>query len=261
MDEAELTAKIVVEAVVEHATMHFVEDQSGGQHDFDLVLPDGTLAALEVSSSADEDILSATAAIFDESAGGNPVATGEVQHVWIVDVLPTARIWRIRTEIGEYLAALESAGIDYFIADAGTPKSEAVGRLWQDLGVRAGAVYRASGPGRVFLQLADEGSLIHSQHVSDAVVRVALKEDSRRKLRASGATERHLFVYIHESDSAAWISLLASAPVADPTGLPAETTHVWAATHHFEYDEIIYWLGERTGWVTRGSVPLPQPAS
>lgn len=63
MKEAERIAKLAVESMLPSAKMLFCKDQSGGRHDFDLRLPSGQMAALEVTTSTNEQLMSAIAAI------------------------------------------------------------------------------------------------------------------------------------------------------------------------------------------------------
>lgn len=113
-------AKVVVEAEHPGSKMRRIESQSAGEHDFDLLLPDGSVATVEVTAAMDEDARAATAAIFDRAAGGNPVVVGECRSVWIVELHPKSRIARVRTRIGGYLSRLEAAGIEHFVIRLGS---------------------------------------------------------------------------------------------------------------------------------------------
>lgn len=70
VDLAEKVAKSVVEELIPGARMYFQERQHDGGHDFDLVLPDGSTAALEVTASKDFELENTNAAIRLEKHGG-----------------------------------------------------------------------------------------------------------------------------------------------------------------------------------------------
>jgi hypothetical protein len=260
MNEPERVAKPVVEYELLGATMRYVEQQSAGEHDYDLILPGGTLATLEVTAAVDETVRATTTAIFSQAAGGSPVAIGECGRVWIVEVLRSARIKRVRREIGRHLVRLEAAGIEHFLVQDGSSHPPEVEAVHRDLSVRSAAAISASGPGRAYLQIEAEGSLIDPFHVNEAVASVAKRADNRRKLGASSTSERHLFVYIDETLPDAWISLCVASPGSGPLELPPEVTHVWAATHHFADERVVYWYGDDTGWKRHDQIPDPSPA-
>jgi hypothetical protein len=54
MDHTETVAKLVLEAVLPGARLEYRLAQSNGEHDFDLHYHDGTVAAVEVTSSVDQ---------------------------------------------------------------------------------------------------------------------------------------------------------------------------------------------------------------
>ena len=69
MDHAESIAQRLFEAVLIDARMEYCCDQSQGQHDFDLRYSDGRVAAVEVTSAANEQRERTNAAITDKRKG------------------------------------------------------------------------------------------------------------------------------------------------------------------------------------------------
>lgn len=254
MDLAEEVAKAVVESVLRGSVMDFIEDQSQGSHDFHLTLPDGNVAALEVTTATDQEYRGTAAAIFDPQLGGNPVAIGKCGNVWILDVHKTARIARIRSEVAQYLTAIESAGIQLFAPWDSVREHEAVVAIMADLGVVAGAVFPTAGPGRAYLQIAGEPGMADVEQVLAPISVVSQKSDNRRKLAATEAAERHLFVFIDDSESDALASLLICHPPTDPPNLPSEITHLWVATYFGKRDQFVYWRTDESGWLEPGTV-------
>ena len=106
MDLAEKIAKSVVEELIPRARMRFREQQHDGSHDFDLILPDNTTAALEVTASKDFPLERTNAAIRLEKHGGHFIPTVKCQNDWSIDPLPNARINRVRAEADYYLPGL-----------------------------------------------------------------------------------------------------------------------------------------------------------
>ena len=70
MDECERLAKTVIEHVIPGSKMEFHLEQAHGNYDFDLVYPDGRLAAVEVTAAKNELMEGTTAAILDKRKGG-----------------------------------------------------------------------------------------------------------------------------------------------------------------------------------------------
>ena len=256
LDESEVVAKLVVENTLDGMRLQFIEDQSAGSYDFDLIEGTKTIGVVEATSARDQEELSATAAIFKESAGGNPIAVGECERVWMLDVEKDARIKPLRTSVAPLLRALEEDDVRAFSHDVISVNRTTT--EFSQLGVTGGRCYDSTGPGRAYLQVAGSGSLVSAEAVVAVLVSEAEKEDNRRKLGATTLDERHLFVYIHHSSSEAWIGLqMAAMPEAVPT-LPDEVSGYWVASHDFDVESIIFWRGDRTGWLQQGVVPAPK---
>lgn len=84
MKKEERLAKLVVESILPGAKMCFCKDQSGGRHDFDLHLPSGEVAALEVTTSTNESHRRTIAAIRDSRRGGHFVPTRRCKKDWSI---------------------------------------------------------------------------------------------------------------------------------------------------------------------------------
>lgn len=85
MDHAENVAKTIVEGLLPGSRMAFNVDQSSGVHDFDLQLPDGTVAAVEVTAAVDEVRMRTTAAILAHAKGGPAIKTHRCKKDWYIE--------------------------------------------------------------------------------------------------------------------------------------------------------------------------------
>lgn len=109
-----VAAPVIVEPVI---------DQAHGEHDLDLVFPDGRAGAAEVASVVDPRRLRLYDAILNDKHGGEVLRASVSQGDWYVYPEMTATIARIRADVDAYLAALEAQGVtDFFFPSTRTPE-------------------------------------------------------------------------------------------------------------------------------------------
>jgi hypothetical protein len=133
MDHAEAVAKQLLESVLVGARMNYRDNQSKGEHDFDLGYPDGRISPVEVTSAVDESVELTNAAILDKKKGGSAIKTKLSKKDWYISPSPGANINRIRSSADEYLAAIESEGLEKFFGPINCD-SPSVERIYRDLG-------------------------------------------------------------------------------------------------------------------------------
>ena len=142
MDHAEILAQRLIESVLVGSRMVYRAYQSQGQHDFELHYSDGRVSAVEVTSSVDAQTERTDAAILDKRKGGAFVKTKLCNKDWYIHPVAGANINKIRSKVDEYLAVIESAGIEkfffFFFSAADHPSVE---RIYADLGVVSGTVF------------------------------------------------------------------------------------------------------------------------
>jgi hypothetical protein len=255
--DSERTAKSIVESVLPGTVLEYQSAQSAGEHDFDLRKADGTIAPLEVTVSTVQALEAASAVLRNEKRGGRFIPQTKSSKDWLVEPLVTANLKKVRDKVDEYLAAVESEGLQRFFSpmDAGT--SPAVMRLYRELGIEGGTVVRWKPPGRIGINTPSaEGGLVTPKSVLDAVAVECLKPDNRRKLGAAGAAERHLFVMVSPTHFLPWVAMVDEVLPADPPLLPPEITHVWAAAPARKAGEYVVWLGTAAGWRDVGPVAI-----
>jgi hypothetical protein len=249
MDHAETVAQRLLEAVLIGTRMVYRVNQSRGEHDFDLHYPDGRVSAVEVTSSVDEGGERTNAAILDKRKGGPAVKTKLCEKDWYVHPVPGANINKIRDKIDEYIAAIESAGIEkfFFFSQKDHPSVE---RIYADLGVVSGSVFPYwKEPGFIKIAPPGGGGALNASTVIEAVEREAFKNDNRRKLGASGAAERHLAVYVYMTNYLPWGGLVDFEPPSDLPKLPSEITDIWAFSETRSDHEYVVWRASTSlGW-------------
>ena len=229
MNQSEVVAQAVVEAVLESSRMVYRSDQSQSVHDFDLHYSDGRVAAMEVTESANAVELETQAAIISRRRGGATVRAEVCQKAWRVRPEPGASINRIRASVDRYLGAIESAGIEHFFSASDRHNYPAVAGIHKDLMVSSGDVMEGVEPGHISIGFPIGGGAIGGSLVADAVQVEGSKADNCHKLSAAGTSERHLFCFVDVLNDRVWIPLVDLAPPPGRPELPPEITHVWVA--------------------------------
>lgn len=251
MDLAEKIAQCVVEELIPGSNMRFQDQQHDGDHDFDLVLPDGTIVALEATASKDSELEGTNAAIRNAKHDGQFMPTSQCQRDWTIHPLKSARIDRIRSQADEYLSRIEHDGLERFFFDAQGHEYESVRRIFEELSVEAGSVTPWKDPGQICIGLPGGGGLKSSRVAEQAVLREVQKEDNRRKLSKAATAERHLFVLVDQGNFLPWVSLVDEEPPHSAPDLPAEVTHLWAAGIARDPRVVVVWRGSAKGWGPR----------
>lgn len=160
MDHQEIVAQAVVEALETGSRMRHKEQQSHGEHDFDLVYADGRIAALEVTAAAHEHGERTVAAIIDKRKGGPFVPTKLCKHDWYVHPGRNAIINRIRRQADEYLAQIEADVLTPFFSPLHAAEYDSVRRIWNDLGVLGGSVVKWKKPGQICISPPGGGGAV-----------------------------------------------------------------------------------------------------
>ena len=242
----ERRAKQIVEKVLGVTLEH--ADTNGGA---DYLSPDGTVA-LEVTRVTDEDVRKGLRAWCESDK--RQVAGPSLRNCWLVIVSETTPGLKTRRQrVQPLVAELESEGLDGFIDQRaglsvlqGSEHSELYKKLLR-MGVkRASQVPHARDPGpehvhRVFVSPGGGGSASGSDEsvalLGDAL---SVKDDNAKKLSASGAEQRHVFVWIDNGTPFAIARALSHEPPAwddasdSGLGLPSMApqldgaiTHLW----------------------------------
>jgi len=157
---------------------------------------------------------------------------------------------KIRQNIDSYLAVIEAEGRQEFFVFTDALESPGVKRIYADLGIEAGRVFKWKNPGVIGIGLPSLGSEVDPEFVLCALELEARKPDNRRKLGDVASDEAHLFVYIEHRNFPAWLTINDMKPTSQPPILPPEVTHVWVAASTREVDKFVVWRASAVeGWL------------
>lgn len=266
-------------------------DSGGGaeqRHDFDLTLSSGETIAVEVTRHNLPGSLAVLSEV-DKRDWRFPILGG----VWVVDMIPVYNVGAVHREISAHLKAFEDVHIERlllrgFLFDESltadeldaderrdrellrrTATTESAVRVYE-LGARL--VYRLAdaGPegGEVVMSEASQASATGPSVVVDLVERHTARADNITKLSAaSDRSERHLFIWVENSQHAAVATFAFSNLLPDGAHLPDRAPAlphcvdvVWAVTG---YDNAHIWQYHRQhGWRDLGTWRRePSPAT
>lgn len=252
MKPSERIAQLVLEHVYPDARIEFSVQQHSSQCDFAVTFSDGRAAAVEVTTSTDEQ-LEATAG--DLRKHGRVIEAARCRYTWMVEPLPSARMNEIRRRIDDYLFRIEMEGFEQFFAPL-SYRVPSVSRIYNDLKIEAASIVNRTPPGRILISdPSHEGGIIEAGHVQRAVETEANKPDNRHKLAAAAAcSERHLFVYISARHFLPWVALVDNCTPELPPSLPHAITHAWAATEMPGNGITVRIAQPDTGWRNLGII-------
>jgi hypothetical protein len=251
MNDSERIAKSIVEHVLPGSIMAYRTVQHDGSHDFDLTSPSLVHVPVEVTRSVAVPRVHMRAALKDH---GHTLERIRAQQNWIIVPSPDANIRRIRQSADEFLRNVEEDGVGDFHPWLFDPPLSVV-RIRDDLRIEGGKIL-SYGPPRIEIAFPGISGRVSAANGVEAVDLELAKNDNRRKLAATAADERHLFVYVDPLNFLPWYSIRSFDPETFRPALPPEITDVWAAAG--PSDEIGYavWRGSRDGWKALGTVRL-----
>jgi hypothetical protein len=237
--QRELEAAYLVAAVLDGDAI--CRDKPGapdGTHDFDVVLVDGSLVALEVTTAASSRILGTLAVLHKVSERRYPCLT----MVWTItgthpgDGESGPRIRELAGRVEGLLRRLEVADVDRFDdvspvsrRDLGGDARQAMEEL-RALGVTSGRATSAplGDVGSVSLGLVGGGGVLDPEALNVAVAREV--DANLAKLDRAAADERHLFVWVDSTSFSAELSMWTLQVPPGVLELPSSISTVWAAT-------------------------------
>jgi hypothetical protein len=256
MNPAEEIAKVVMEAVLPGARMEFKDNQSHGECDFDLHYPNGTVAAVEVTESADQGQKWMSAKLSKEGSG-SVIEAKHCKKSWIIFAMDAKTIPAIRRKTDEYLAKVEQAGKHSFTwLDACTTRLQrevglegvipsrvprCVEDICYDLKIKSASVIWDEGPAKIFIAQTARGGAVGPSVALKAGEHECQKHDNRKKLGAAKTAERHLLVYVGESNGLARAALSDFEPPQELPNLPEGITHIWLAGWSISEVELVVW--------------------
>lgn len=256
---AETLALSVLQTWFPESTVTFVERQSHGEHDIDLVHPDGRRGIVEVAAIVNDVNLETIAAIL-HSKHGDTIQARKSKGGWYVRPSNGALIKRLRTRLDSCLARLEAAGINSFDPHMFDVPTNLIAELAR-LGVESGDIVDFIRPGTIKLGLPSDGGWLGTSIVNDAVLDAAQRADNLRKLSASDAEERHIFVFMESSSGAPYLALFLGADLPAAPRVPQPITHVWVGAYLSTLHDAMVWQSINNGGWTRHRVRIPRGSS
>jgi hypothetical protein len=255
--ESERVAKLVVESLVHGATMSPLDHQANGEHDYNLTYASGLIVPVEVTESADFQIECAVGAL----ACKRFVDINACHHDWYVHPLPDARINKIRSQVDQYLAAIEQEGLDEFFAFRNAAAFPSVRRILEDLRIESGSTAVWDPPGRIGIAQPSQCimSPVDSFSAVQRAVESAVLKKREKRFAAIDAPERHLFVYVHPRNYPVWVALLGSTIPADQLSSPdwRGITDVWVTAPDRSRNEYVVWrCSAGQGWRNLGRITI-----
>jgi hypothetical protein len=209
-------------------------------YDLTITYPNGRIGAVEVTTAVDAQPLALWKLI---RRLGKPWIEPTLAGGWLVHVKPSARAKNLAHQLPGLLRNLEGNSRRAVSGDqASTDHATAIAG---QLGIVQAQQVPTERPGSIYVMpperpLEQMGGC--SPFTGDPLARwlsewvsTPSRTDNVRKLKRSGAPERHLFILVSGFDSGSFaVSDLLIAPDAPlptiPPTLPAEITHVWAAS-------------------------------
>jgi hypothetical protein len=251
---AERIAKQLLERVIAGARAEPIVAQNHGEWDWDIHVG-GMTFPMEVTQATSQKSESLYAAIFGED-GRNALPCLTTRYVWAVTASRLTNVAKVRKRLDHLLAELETTGLTMFdVRDQEVVAVPEVHALWKELRITDGFCNPEWEIREHTLMAPIDSAMLASEQVVSAVEREANKNDNRRKLGKSSATERHLFVHIAYHSYPAYEAMRACALPVQRLRLPAEITNVWVARALGE-SEFLLWAFDSRGWRSYGSVTI-----
>jgi hypothetical protein len=156
----------------------------------------------------------------------------DTKGTWVVELLKSCRVQRLRRKLGPVLESLHAAGCFHLDTEGAI---SVVAKELAELGVTDVLCYEPDGDGDVYFSMARPGGMIDSAgaDLADWISRFLASEkcaDVRHKLNISGAAERHVCIVLTlNSDMTGpllYHVVAGNCPVRS-LAAPAEVTGVW----------------------------------
>lgn len=209
-------------------------------HDFDIVLSDRSVVAVEVTQSIDGDFHALLKARHHQLDG--------IAGTWELLALPNARIRRHRHDLARFISELEQQGVTTLFLDQHSDNTSE-----QHLARHGFEALRwlSDEPGGLKVGPAAQCGSFGGDTLADVATELATLEDNRRKLETASASERHLFVWVDFSKNEEMVSLMYEPLPINPPFIPGHIDRVWIAGSWDAGPVISY--SEKGGWASHPS--------
>lgn len=246
-----------IELATPGVTVRFNDDGSRpAMHDLDLYRGSSRIGVCEVTAAAD----SQTIELWNLVNGGTDVwVEPGLVGGWMIELLPTCRVKRLRKELGGLLKTLEQTGVRRISAGRAGKTGIVVDQL-TDLGIVSAIQSNTAYQGSVYftIQLGPERQGGAVPITGDALakwlanwIKLPKQEHNLEKLAKVDVDERHLFVIFPALSPAPFrvtdVLCRDSGPLPTITPeLPSVITHLWAVST-WSAGSVFHW-NSADGW-------------
>lgn len=225
-------------------------------YDLRIDLGDGRFGAVEVTAAEDQALAATQGAISKRPMLHCP----ELRFGWLVCLAQGGNVNEARRRLPATLARLEAEGLSYVSDYSWDEETEWASELIRTRHLQMAAVSLTMTPGAVGItgpMRVEWMSLNPEDVVQFAEEFVERRPSDVAKLAASGADERHMFIW-SRAFSEGLVQLrplgldIESLPQRAPK-LPEAVTHLWVANEGARPSRIVHW-SPTGGWVQAGVV-------
>jgi hypothetical protein len=216
--------------------------------------PDRFSAYVEVVSDIDRSYAALVRRVADPRSNWT---SRNLSYAWVLTVSTDCRVDALEPRVIELVAALEASGLGPAsgILDLSTPLTHPVAEL-HDMGVvdarSHGAVKGELGSIRLVAEGIESPYSTNWQLVGAWIEDMLASpdlDDVRKKLAATGAEERHVFLGVtFSSPGEVFFALQRGKGLPLPTTLPSEITHLWLMRATSPGGRCLHWTPNE-GWI------------
>lgn len=226
-------ARGIVQETLQVPVSHHDDGSKPSMYDLCAYLGE-TIAAIEVVAAADPDAVE----LWNLMNGNGRWIDNRLSGGWAVTVNPRTRWNGLRSSLPELLLCAEQSGITQIRPQPDRLTTQLDGDA-AALGVQRASQSGTDYPGSIYPTFAPTAGFSDSGTTLVSWIAQYLRQPATRdvldKLRASGADERHAFVFVPGFSTAPLpveMLLVGSHPglPVDPPDLPDPVTHVWVAS-------------------------------
>ena len=255
--ETELIARKILEICFFGAEVRRHETTSGqSEYDYDVVQNGDIIAAVEVTATTWEPEKRLIAQL--ESCGYR-IQPGKLRkswHVFLAFWIPG--VSKISEELIDCLAQFENHAITWFIAETSFSETSHIQELYdkaRGLGIKWARCSPSEQPAITMLPAFEEVFQGSEDYANPTVQCLACKEDNRKKLGASSASRRILFIVVDEmTDYPLWKQMCEFSPPKNPPQLPREVTEIWMSSRCPSGSFIVWRCQPPNGWEKLGFI-------
>ena len=238
MNYSERIAKQVIEQVT-GGTMHFNEQQSNGEWDFDLVYPDGRKAAVEVTTARQDQRQRFFSA---QNKYGNFIPCKHCKNSWFVTPKANFKLKFFRQKGDEKFRELEKECTFQLLDSPFINNSDIAAAIIKDLKIDSAHVQKNIRPIGFRFAMPPKALGASEKEVFDEISMALKPKTSVKKLHcAKQNQDKHIFLLVDKYTSKSRYVLMESKPPSELFHDLNIIDHIWISTESFQENTIITW--------------------